>query len=332
MPNTTPPILLAEDVERYRSEILDAVPDSESFQPLMTIKLTPSTTPRSILGAAGSGAVAGKFYPEGVTTNADGGLRHLKDLMPGVLDAMRDVGMVLCIHGEDPDAFSLERERSFLREVDEVAHSHLDLRVVLEHLSTRAAVEAVEAWPSTIAATLTIHHLYLTLDDVLGAELRPHLFCKPVAKTPDDRNALVDAALSGNPKFFLGTDSAPHTRKAKEFLGAAGVFTAPIAIPLLAQFFDENGHLERLAPFVSEFGSDFYGVRRAMEEVRLVKEPMTVPANYGGNAFHSGQDARFDGVRRTCRGKSTRIRADSGGGSQLPFICSTALQLRLCAA
>jgi dihydroorotase len=293
MPNTEPPVLTGADAERYRKEIVSALPldaagasgaSGAGFEPLMTIKLVPSTTPAVVRDAAAAGVVAGKLYPEGVTTNSSDGVRDVMALRD-VFAAMSDAGMVLCLHGESPDAFCLDREAQFLAEVlPSLARSFPDLRIVLEHVSTAAAVDWVRGWDGgNVAATVTVHHLLLTLDDVVGGMLAPHHFCKPVAKRPADRAAIVAAAVSGDPRFFLGTDSAPHARAAKESAhGCAGVFTAPVALPVLATVFEEQGALDALDAFCSAHGAAFYGLPPATGTVRLVRSPWTVPSEVDG--------------------------------------------------
>jgi dihydroorotase len=295
MPNIEPPVLTGDDAERYRKQVVGARPatDAERFEPLMTIKIVASTTRRVVDEARAAGVVAGKLYPEGVTTNSADGVRDVMALGE-VFQAMSVAGMVLCLHGETPDTFCLDREGRFVDEVlPYLAGTFPDLRIVLEHVSTAAAVAWIRAQPAStgrrtgrrtgVAATVTVHHLLLTLDDVVGGMLSPHHFCKPVAKRPEDRAAIVAAATSGDPRFFLGTDSAPHLRGAKECAqGCAGVFTAPVALPLLAELFDDRGVLDRLDDFCSGFGADFYGLPRNEGTVRLVREPWVVPDELAG--------------------------------------------------
>jgi dihydroorotase len=270
MPNTQSPIRIAEEALVYRQAVLDACLCS-SFNPLMTIKIGPWTTPAIIEEAKSAGIVAGKVYPEGVTTNSDDGARSVDDLFP-VFEAMEKHGMVLSLHGEDPDAFCLDREVAFLPTLRRIAAIFPRLKIVLEHITTQAAVTEITALPDTVAATITVHHLLLTLDDVVGREIDPHHFCKPLAKRPSDRDSLRAAALSGSPKFFLGTDSAPHALDKKEGAsGCAGVFSAPTAIPLLAEFFEEAGCLHRLEAFTSEFGARFYDLPLNEGVMRLTK-------------------------------------------------------------
>jgi dihydroorotase len=277
MPNTDPPILRAHDVVRYRRDI-QAV--GTGIEPLMTIKLVPGTTAKDVIEARQVGAIAGKLYPDGVTTGSEGGVRDFRAMYP-VFEAMERVGMVLCLHGEHPDAFCLDREVAFLAELDAIAGTFPRLKIVLEHVSTAAAVRAVERLPGNVAATVTVHHLYLTLDDVIGGLLRPHFFCKPVAKRPEDREALIRAATGGNPKFFLGTDSAPHSRGKKECDGGcSGVFTAPVAMSALAAKFEERDALEKLEDFTSRFGAEFYGLPLNEGKLLLEKTPWRVPYDY----------------------------------------------------
>jgi dihydroorotase len=291
MPNTLPAILTADDVVAYRKSIVQHVPKGVNFEPLMTFKVTASTKPEDIVELKSAGAVAGKLYPEGVTTNSADGVRDLKELY-AVYSAMQDAGLVLCLHGEKPGVFSLDRESAFLETLQQLVADFPKLRIVLEHATTKEAVELVAALPSTVSATLTVHHLFITLDDVIGDKLNPHLFCKPIAKRESDRLALVNAAISGNPKFFLGTDSAPHAIESKECAcGAAGVYSAPVVLPALAQLFEKHSALNKLESFVSEFGSRFYGLSLNKEFLLLEKHKWTVPSEYGGVVpFMAGQE------------------------------------------
>lgn len=238
MPNTTKSILTGEDVKRYQEEILMATREGylSDFTPLMTIKLTEETTVNTIMGAHKE-IVAAKLYPQGVTTNSADGVRDWKTIGPA-LAALQDMDKVLCIHGEHPESFVMDREEDYLDTIEQISEAFPKLRIVLEHISTRAAAEWVESSREGIAATITAHHLFLTLDDVVGGMLKPHNFCKPIAKREEDRDALRRKALSGHPKFFLGTDSAPHAVGKKEcHSGCAGVFSAPVAMGLLAELF-----------------------------------------------------------------------------------------------
>jgi dihydroorotase len=284
MPNTDPPILVAEQALEYWAEIMVQAP--AAFEPLMTIKIVPGTTPGQIRDAKKRGVMAGKLYPDGVTTGSANGVRDFKALTR-VFAIMEEVGLVLCLHGEDPgeDVFCLDREERFLETLLWILQEFPNLKVVLEHLSTSASANFVKTYyGGNLAATVTVHHLEITLDDVIGDKLRPHHFCKPVAKRPEDRERLIRAVTEpGQTKFFLGTDSAPHAREAKECdCGAAGVFTAPLAMPLLAEIFDGRGSLDLLEQFTSVNGANFYGLPLNEERITLVREPWIVPDNYDG--------------------------------------------------
>jgi dihydroorotase len=305
MPNTVPPILTADDVIRYRTEIIKAA-QNPGFEPLMTIKLTAKTTPETIVDAKRAGIVAVKLYPEGVTTNSGDGVpvHDLTRVYP-VLSAMQQLGIVLSIHGEVPGRFVLEREDAFLPILHQITRKYPDLRIVLEHITTEKAVRFVESALPNVAATITLHHLLITLDDVLcdrkgGSEgINPHHYCKPVAKTPDDRRALLVAATSGNPKFFFGSDSAPHLREKKECsCGCAGVWNAPNAIGLLAEAFSHEDALQMLEPFVSEYGSEFYGLPLNEGTIRLelldYDDVYEVPQSIKGIVpFYAGKKVRW---------------------------------------
>lgn len=291
MPNTLPPVTTSVDVERYRREILNAVGDYPYFAPLMSFKLTdPGRQAAEIPALQGSGVVTGKFYPRGATTHSEDGITDFRELYP-VFEAMQAEGIVLSVHAEDPGAFILEREREFLPVIRQVSRDFPKLKIIVEHVSSAEGVEAVLSLPETVGATITLHHLMLTLDDLLGGKLQPHLFCKPVVKRPADREALREAIRSGNSKFFFGSDSAPHPRSDKE--GAecgAGVYTAPVALPALVLLFESLGMIERLEDFVSGFGADFYGLPRSSDTITLVHTPWTVPEEANGVVpFLAGQ-------------------------------------------
>ena len=196
---------------------------------------------------------------------------------------MEKLGLVLCVHGEEPGEFCLDREPAFIKRVETLAAKFPKLKIVFEHLSSAKSVEAVKRLPANVAATFTVHHLMMTLDDIVGDALRPHHFCKPLPKRPEDRAAIREAAFSGNPKFFLGTDSAPHQQGKKECpCGAAGVYSAPVAIPLLVQEFERAGHIDKLANFIGGFGADFYGIPRPTKQIEVVRESWTVPTLVNG--------------------------------------------------
>lgn len=287
MPNLSKPVLTGADVIRYRTEILHAAP---SLHPMMTIKLVPSTTPDTIIDAISAGAVAGKLYPEGVTTNSEDGVSDIKAMYP-VFDAMQRHDMVLCLHGETPNAFCLDREEAFLHDLRDISKKFPYLRIVLEHVTTEAAVEVVKH-TSNVFATITAHHLLITLDDVIGGKLNVHNFCKPIAKRPSDRFSLLKVVFENDPKFFLGTDSAPHMKETKECAsGCAGCYTAPLAIELVALAHEQAGvSLDRMSDFISRFGSRFYRFQQNSDSISLKRETWTVPLEYDGVVpFMAGQ-------------------------------------------
>jgi len=279
MPNTRPPILTADDAHGYRRSIGRAQGDlADGIAPIMTIQIVGTTTPETVRDARDAGVKAGKLYPAGVTTNSGNGVTDLEASFPAFA-AMEASGMVLCVHGELPGTFCLDREKAFLTPLIRLAKAFPKLKIVLEHVSTEIGVRAVkELLPETVGATITAHHLLLTLDDVIGDQLEPHHFCKPIPKRPEDRKALIDAATGGDPKFFFGSDSAPHVKGAKECAsGCAGIFSAPVALPTLVEVFEREGKLDRLEAFVSVHGARFYGLPPNQDTITLRKEPWTVP-------------------------------------------------------
>lgn len=279
MPNLIPPITDALALRDYKRAIEAAAPGVEA---LMTFKLHANYQKEDLILLKKSGAVASKYYPAGVTTNSEDGIADFNSVLP-VVAMMEELDLILCLHGEEPSAFCLDREESFLDKVDQLVHKFPRLRIILEHLSTEASVLAVRSWPDQVGATITVHHLVHTLDDLLGDGLQPHLFCKPLLKRPEDRAALRAAAFSGHPKFFLGTDSAPHDRSRKECpCGAAGVYSAPVAMPILVREFINAGALPQLTAFCAANGADFYRVPRTTRHLVLVNEPWTVPADKHG--------------------------------------------------
>ena len=282
MPNLLPPVTTTAQALAYRERVLAAVPAGLSVEPLMALYLTDETTPAEILRARASGAVAAvKLYPAGATTHSDAGVTDLTRTH-GALAAMAETGLPLLIHGEvtDPQVDIFDRERVFLeRSLFPLIERFPGLKVVLEHVSTREGVARVRGGPERLAATITPHHLLLSRNAMFAGGLRPHHFCLPVAKREEDRLALVEAATSGHPRFFLGTDSAPHPRRRKESGSApGGIYTAHAAIELYAEVFEQAGALERLEAFASFHGPDFYGLPRNRDRVTLVREPWTVPA------------------------------------------------------
>ncbi len=279
MPNLVPPITDGEMLRAYRRRILDAAGE-ECFEPYMTLFFKPEYD-FDFLAPLAEEVTAIKLYPAGITTNSEGGVSgfDVETLRPA-LEAMSELGIPLCIHGET-GGFVLDREREFVPIYEELAVAFPELSIVMEHITDAASLEALERHPN-LYATITLHHLLITLDDVAGGMLQPHLFCKPIAKRPEDREALLHAALSAHPKVMFGSDSAPHPRHAKEAPGcAAGVFTAPIALPALAELFARHGKLENLQHFISLNAREIYQIDPPAKKVRLVDTPMQVPEKYG---------------------------------------------------
>ncbi len=280
MPNLVPPVTTKDALLSYRERVLKAAEESR-FEPYMTLFFRSDYTPE-FLESVKEDILAVKLYPAGITTNSEGGVSgfDLLELAPA-LNAMSDLGIPLCVHGET-GGFVMDREAEFIPIYEKLARNFPDLKIVMEHITTKDAVEALGRFEN-LYATITLHHLFITLDDVAGGLLQPHLFCKPIAKRPEDRRALLDAALSANPKVMFGSDSAPHPREAKEAPGcAAGVFTAPIALQALAQLFDNHGALENLQAFVSDNAKSIYGINPPEKEVVLEKSPYLVPEIYEG--------------------------------------------------
>ncbi|PMR69338.1 dihydroorotase [Halomonas heilongjiangensis] len=281
MPNLKPPVTTTEQARAYRERILAALPEGSRFEPLMTLYLTDNTPAEEIERAAASGLVqAVKLYPAGATTNSDSGVTDLA-LCDAAVAAMARLGVPLLVHGEvtsaEIDIF--DREAVFIERVMKpLLERHPDLRVVFEHITTADAAEFVAAAPANVGATITAHHLLFNRNHMLVGGIRPHYYCLPILKRERHREALLAAAVSGSPKFFLGTDSAPHAQGDKESAcGCAGAYTAPAAIELYATAFEQAGSLERLEGFASHFGPDFYGVARNADRVTLVREPWTLP-------------------------------------------------------
>ncbi|HEU0188562.1 MAG TPA: dihydroorotase [Gallionella sp.] len=281
MPNLKPPVVTTIHAQAYRSRILAALPASSRFQPLMTLYLTDNTTASEIQHAGSSGAVhAVKLYPAGATTNSAAGVTDIRKAYP-VLEEMQRCGMPLLVHGEvtDPVVDVFDREAVFIERVMIPLLRDLpELRVVFEHITTRDAVQFVTESPDNIAATITAHHLLYNRNALFNGGLRPHYFCLPVLKREAHREALGKAAGSGNPKFFLGTDSAPHAQHTKEAAcGCAGIYTAHAAVELYAEAFELLGALGKLEGFASFFGADFYGLPRNTDKITLRKESWQAP-------------------------------------------------------
>jgi dihydroorotase len=280
MPNLKPPVTTVAQAAAYRDRIQAAMPADAAFEPLMTLYLTDNTSPEEIRRAAECDFVhAVKYYPAGATTNSDSGVTDLKHAMPA-LEAMQDVDLPLLLHGEvtDGEIDVFDREAVFIeRHLDRLVRDLPGLRMVLEHVTTSEAVDFVREASDRLAATFTVHHLLLNRNAMFEGGLRPHHYCLPLIKRERHRQALVAAATSGNPKFFLGTDSAPHPKGAKESdCGCAGVFSAPVAIELYAEVFEAEGVLDRLEGFASFHGPDFYGLPRNSGTICLERHRWTV--------------------------------------------------------
>jgi dihydroorotase len=281
MPNLKPAVRTTQQALDYRERILAALPQGARFEPLMTLYLTDDTPPEEIMRAKASGRVHGvKLYPAGATTHSDEGVTRLSRCFHA-LEKMQEIGMPLLVHGEmtDPEVDVFDREKAF---IDQVLGPLVDrfpgLKIVLEHVTTRDAVQYVEVTGPNIAATITAHHLLMNRNALFMGGIRPHHYCLPVLKREEHREALVEAATSGNPKFFLGTDSAPHARSAKEAsCGCAGIYTAHAGVELYAIAFEEAGALDRLEAFASRFGPQFYGLPPNTEKIALVREGWAVP-------------------------------------------------------
>jgi dihydroorotase len=281
MPNLKPPVRTTQQALHYRERILSALPDGLTFEPLMTLYLTDDTPPEEISRAKLSGRVFGvKLYPAGATTNSAEGVTRLSRCFH-TLEKMEEIGIPLLVHGEstDPLIDVFDRERVFLEDVLGPALERFPgLKLVLEHITTRDAVQFVEVMGPNVGATITAHHLLLNRNALFLGGFRPHHYCLPVLKREEDREALVEAATSGNPKFFLGTDSAPHARATKEAAcGCAGIYTAHAGIELYAAAFEEAGALDKLEGFASRFGAQFYGLPLNKDTITLERAEWTVP-------------------------------------------------------
>jgi dihydroorotase len=284
MPNLRPPVTDTSQALAYRERILSALPAGSGFTPLMTLYLTDNLAAEEIRIAKNSGSVyAAKLYPAGATTNSENGVTSLDRIYP-VLDSMQREGMPLLVHGEAtaPEIDIFDRERRFIDDsLTRVIRDLPELRIVFEHITTSDAAQFVRDAPKTVAATITPHHLLYNRNAILAGGIRPHFYCLPVLKRERHRQALVEAAVSGNPKFFLGTDSAPHAVGAKETAcGCAGIYSAHAAIELYAEAFERAGALDKLEGFASWYGADFYGLPRNQERVLLRRAPWTPPETY----------------------------------------------------
>ena len=288
MPNLKPPMTSTQALADYRARILTALPPDLRFEPLMTLYLTDRTQPDEMKRARASGFVVGaKLYPAGATTHSDAGVSSIDHVWPA-LEAMAELGLVLQVHGEvtDPAVDVFDREHAFIdRVLSRVVERLPRLKVVFEHITTATAVEFVRSARPGVAATVTPQHLLMNRNAIFEGGIRPHHYCLPVLKRERDRTALLEAATSEDPRFFLGTDSAPHARHTKEApCGCAGIFSAHAAIELYAEAFEAAGRLERLEAFASERGADFYALPRNSESITLRREPWTVPDRYAYGA------------------------------------------------
>ena len=281
MPNLRPPITTTALAGEYRARILSALPVGLNFEPLMTLYLTDNTTAEEIALAKASGFVHGvKLYPAGATTNSDAGVSDLSRCAKA-LEAMEKLGMPLLVHAEvtDPDVDVFDREKVFIdRHMTSLVKNYPKLKIVFEHITTKQAADFVTQSPSNVAATITAHHLLLNRNDMFKGGINPHHYCLPILKREEHRLALVNAAISGNAKFFLGTDSAPHAKNTKEAAcGCAGMYTAHAAIELYAEAFDNANALDKLEGFASFFGADFYGLPRNIDKITLEKTSWIAP-------------------------------------------------------
>jgi dihydroorotase len=277
MPNLVPPVDTKEAVLSYKNRIMDAISD-KTFNPMMTLFFKPYT--KEFLEDVRSEITALKLYPAGITTNSEGGVESIdtKALAP-TLNAMADLNIPLCIHGET-NGFVMDRESEFMSVYEELAIAFPKLKIIMEHITTKDAVNMVQKYDN-LYATITLQHLLITLDDVAGGMLQPHLFCKPIAKRYEDREALQNIALSGHPKIMFGSDSAPHPKHAKEACGcAAGVFTSPIALQVLVELFEKNNCLDNLQKFVSDNACNIYNIEARAKNVTLEKKEFVVPNSY----------------------------------------------------
>jgi|TARA_B110001450_G_scaffold139963_1_gene131055 dihydroorotase len=303
MPNLVPPVVTAAQALAYKGRILAALPKNSTFQPLMTLYLTEQTDPDDLASAHASGLVtAAKLYPAGATTNSESGVQNFNKLQP-VLERMAEIGMPMCVHGEvtDADVDIFDREAVFIdRILDPLRRRVPNLKVVMEHITTAEGIAYAKSAPGKLAATITTHHLIINRNHILAGGLRPHYYCLPVAKRETHRLALLDAATSGNPCYFLGTDSAPHADSAKESAcGCAGVFSATNTMSCLAEIFDRAGALDRLEGFTSLFGPKFYELAPNPDQITLTKgAPIKFPSHIDTGAgpvtlFNPGIDLHW---------------------------------------
>jgi len=278
MPNLVPVVDTKKAVVEYRNRILESIDEKDNFTPFMTLFFKPYT--KEFLEEVKDDISAIKLYPAGITTNSDDGVQTIdtESLAP-TLNAMAELNIPLCVHGET-NGFVMDREQEFMSVYEALATAFPKLKIIMEHITTKDAVDMLDRFEN-LYATITLHHLIITLDDVAGGMLQPHLFCKPIAKRPHDRDALLKVALEGHPKVMFGSDSAPHPKHAKEACGcAAGVFTAPIAIQVLVELFEQHNRLENLQRFLSDNACEIYNIKPSSKTITLVKEDFKVPNFY----------------------------------------------------
>lgn len=279
MPNLVPPITTIEAVKAYKKRIMDAI-DGDEFEPYMTLFFKNDYT-YEFLKEAKNEIKAIKLYPSGITTNSEGGVSSFEiDDLKETLEAMSELGLPLLVHGET-NGFVMDREKEFGAFYEKIAKAFPKLKIVMEHITDKNSVKLLESYEN-LYATVTLHHLLITLDDVAGGLLKPHLFCKPIAKKEEDKEALLEVALNAHPKVMFGSDSAPHPQSAKESCGcAAGVFSAPVALPVLCELFEKHNKLANLQKFISDNAREIYGIKPLKKDITLERKEFLVPEKYG---------------------------------------------------
>ncbi len=278
MPNLVPPITTKDALLSYKQRIKEACKDDD-FEPYVTLFFQNNYS-YEFLEDIKDEIIAIKLYPAGITTNSETGVASMDvEVLRPTLESMSKLGIPLCIHGET-NGFVMDREKEFMPIYESIASAFPDLKIIMEHITTKDAIELLDKYDN-LYATVTLHHLLITLDDVAGGMLQPHLFCKPIAKRPEDRSALLNAALKAHPKLMFGSDSAPHPKHKKECCGcAAGVFTAPIALQVLTQLFNDNNCLENLNKFISLNAQKIYGIKPPKKDIKLIQKEFIVPSSY----------------------------------------------------
>ena len=278
MPNLVPPITTKEELLSYKQRIKDVCSD-DNFEPYVTLFFKNDYS-YEFLEDIKNEIIAIKLYPAGITTNSETGVASMDvEVLRPTLESMSKLGIPLCIHGET-NGFVMDREKEFMHIYEAIAVAFPNLKIIMEHITTKNAIELLDKYDN-LYATVTLHHLLITLDDVAGGMLQPHLFCKPIAKRPEDRSALLNAALEAHPKLMFGSDSAPHPKHKKESCGcAAGVFTSPIALQVLTQLFEKHGKLDNLNKFVSLNAQKIYNLTPVKKTVKLIKKDFIVPSAY----------------------------------------------------